>query len=34
MTELVELVKKEILRTGLWVAVAIAAAAGIAYLWK
>ena len=34
VTELVDLVKKEILRTGLWVAVAIAVAVAVTYFWK
>jgi len=34
MTELIEVVKKELLRTGLWVAIAVAVAFGIALLWK
>jgi hypothetical protein len=34
VSELVQLVKKEIFRTGLWVGIAVAFAAAAAYLWK
>jgi len=34
VSELIQLVKKEIVRSGLWVAVAVAIAAAAAYLWK
>jgi hypothetical protein len=33
MTELMEVVKKELLRTGLWVVIASVVAFGIAYMW-
>ncbi len=34
LTELVELVRKEFMRTGIWVVVAMAGAAVLALVWK